>query len=328
MWALEQQILVNAVTAYTDVIRDTLTVEHSRNNVQVLGRQLEASQDRFRVGEITRTDVAQAQARLSAGQSTLSRSQATLAESRARYEVVIGQAPSGLEREPQKPTLPNSLEQAISIGLDSNPSLISIKENEEAAKRSVAVAKGGLLPSVDLTAQLRSSEETARSNTQAATYTVGAQATMPIFQGGAQYSRIRQAKHTYSQARIQVAETRRGVIQSVTTAWENIIAARASIVSGREQVRANEIAFDGVQQEAQVGSRTTLDVLDAKQELLDAQISLAGSLRDEYVTAYQLLSAVGKLTAQDLDLPVELYDPVSNYRAISHKWFGYDTTDD
>lgn len=328
LWTTEQQVLLDAVAAYRDVIRDGATVELNENNVRVLQRQLEASEDRFRVGEITRTDVAQASARLSLAKSNLSQARAVQAESRARYEVVIGQAPGSLDANAPLPKIPADLEAAIALALDSNPGLISARESEEAAKYSVSVQKGVLLPSVNIRAQFGQNEETARENTQSTNYSVAAQASLPLYQGGAQYSRIRQAKESYSQARIQVAIRRRDVIGLTTTSWENLVAAMATIDSDKEQVRANEIAFDGVQQEAQVGSRTTLDVLDAEQELLDAQVALVRSQRVEFVAAYQLLSAVGTLTAQDLGLPVDLYDPEVNYKAVDHKWIGYGTTSD
>jgi len=328
LWTIEQQVLLDAVAAYRDVIRDGATIELNENNVRVLQRQLEASEDRFRVGEITRTDVAQATARLSLSKSNLSQARAVLAESRARYQVVIGQAPGSLDAIMPLPNLPAGLKTAIALALDNNPGLISARENEEAAKYSVSVQKGGLLPSVNIQVQYRQNEETARKKTQSTNYSVAAQASLPLYQGGAQYSRIRQAKEGYSQARIQVAERRRAVIGSTTTAWENLVAATATIESDKEQVRANEIAFDGVQQEAQVGSRTTLDVLDAEQELLNAQVALVRSQREEFVAAYQLLSAVGTLTAEDLGLPVDLYDPEVNYEAVDGKWIGFGTTSD
>ena len=326
--ATEQSVLLSAVTAYTDVIRDAATVELNENNVQVLKRQLEASEDRFRVGEITRTDVAQSEARLSLSQSDRTNAQATLAESRARYEAIIGNPPGSLDPDPRMPELPGSLEEAIALALEANPDLLAAVEAEKAARFDVAQAKGGLLPTISLQARGQLSEDTNRANNQSSSTSFVSSFTMPIYQGGRQFSVIRQTKHLASQARIRVAEIRRRIIQDTTNAWENLLAARARIVSDQQQVRANEIAFEGVQQEAQVGSRTTLDVLDAEQELLNARVSLVRSERDEYVAAYGLLSAMGFLTAQGLGLPVEIYDPERNYRSVRWKLIGYGTTTD
>ncbi len=326
--ATEQSVLQAAVTAFTDTIRDLATVELNENNVQVLRRQLEASEDRFRVGEITRTDVAQSEARLSLSQSQLTDAEATLAEARARYEAVIGNPPGSLDSDPPLPDLPGSLEEAIALALETNPDLLAAVEAEKASRFDVAQAKGGLLPTIALQARGQISEDTNRANNQSSSTQFLSTFSMPLYQGGRQFSIIRQTKHQASQFRIRVAEIRRRVIQDATNAWENLLAARARIVSDQQQVRANEIAFEGVQQEAQVGSRTTLDVLDAEQELLNSRVSLVRSERDEYVASYGLLSAMGLLTAQGLGLPVEIYDPERNYRAVRWKMIGYGTTTD
>ena len=327
LWLVEQQVLLDTVTAYRDVIRDSATVNLRENNVQVLRRQLQASQDRFRVGEITRTDVAQSEARLSRSQSDLTRAQAALSESRARYAVVVGQAPGSLEESSTLPGLPSSLEQAIEMARANNPSLIAALENEKASKSDVAQAKGGLLPSVEFQGTASNGEDFNFDNSQNSSVRALVQVNIPIYQAGSQYSRIRQAKHTHSQSRLQVAEAERSVIQAATNAWQNLNTAQATIQSDLEQVRANEIAFEGVRQEAQVGSRTTLDVLDAEQELLDARVALVQSQRDELVAAYQLLSAIGGLTAENLGLDVDLYDPTANYRSVKNKLIGYGTND-
>ncbi len=326
--ATEQNVLLSTVTAFTDVTRDTATVELNENNVQVLKRQLEAAEDRFRVGEITRTDVAQSEARLSLSQSDLTNAEATLAESRARYGAVIGNPPGSLDPDPFLPDLPSSLEEAIALALESNPDLLAAIEAEKAARFEVAQGKGGLLPTIALQASGNYNETINRLSEDGSTMTFISTLSVPIYQGGRQFSIIRQLKHLASQARIRVAEIRRGVIQDTTNAWENLVAARARIVSDQQQVRANEIAFEGVQQESQVGSRTTLDVLNAEQELLNSRVSLVRSERDEYVGAYSLLSALGLLTAQALGLPVEIYDPERNYRAVRWRMIGYGTTTD
>ena len=327
LWSTEQQVLLETVTAYSDVIRDQAVVDLNRNNVQVLKRQLQASRDRFRVGEITRTDVAQSEARLSRSQSDLTRSEAALSESRARFGVVVGRAPGTLESKSGLPNLPQSLDQAINMAVSNNPGLRAAQENEMAAGFDVSQAKGGLLPTVDLQGQLNSTEATNRRDSQSTNTSFVTSLNIPLYQGGAAYSRVRQAKHLHSQTRLQVAETRRQVVQAATNSWQNLVAARAAIESDKQQVRANEIAYEGVRQEAQVGSRTTLDVLDAEQELLDSRVALVRTQRDVFVAAYQLLSSVGGLTAENLKLPVELYDPVENYQAVKNKLIGWGAND-
>lgn len=310
--ATEQSVLFGAVQAYYNVMRDKAVVTLSQNNVQVLERQLEASQDRFRVGEITRTDVAQAEARLSGARSRLTQTEAALIASRSSYEKIIGHMPSDLgmiEEQPTIENLPETEEEAIALALQANPALQAAEERELASRDAVNATRGALLPQVSVTASYSYGEDTSSVFEESETTSVTGRVTIPLYQGGATYSRLRQAKQTNSQNRIQIAETERAVREQVINAWEGLRSARATIQSSEEQVRANEIAFNGVKQEAQVGSRTTLDVLNAEQELLDARVTLVRARRDEKVAAYALLSAVGRLTAKELALPVTIYQP-------------------
>lgn len=308
---VEQQVLFDGVTAYYDVLRDMSVVELSRNNVQVLERQLQAAQDRFRVGEITRTDVAQAEARLSGSRSRLTRSEAALIASQSAYERVVGHVPVNMgtiEDLPEIAAMPKSEKEAINIALQLNPVLSAAREREVSSREGVKATRGGLLPQVSLSGSYSYSEDRdyveglSSGFAETDTTSLTGQVTIPLYQGGAVYSRLRQAKQVNSQNRIQIAETERRVKEGVINAWEGLRSTQATIVSSQQQVRANEIAFDGVQQEAQVGSRTTLDVLDAEQELLDARVTLVGARRNEMVAAYALLSAVGRLNAVDLGL--------------------------
>lgn len=311
--SVEQQVLFDAVTAYYDVLRDISVVELSHNNVQVLERQLQAAQDRFRVGEITRTDVAQAEARLSGSKSRLTRSEAALIASQSAYERVIGHSPvnmGAIEDLPEIAAMPKSEAEAVAIALQSNPVLSAAKEREVASREGVKATRGGLLPQVSLQGSYSYTDErdyvqgVSSGFAETDTTSVTGQVTIPLYQGGAVYSRLRQAKQVNNQNRIQIAETERSVREGVINAWEGLRSTQATIVSSQQQVRANEIAFDGVQQEAQVGSRTTLDVLDAEQELLDARVTLVGARRNEMVAAYALLASVGRLSAADLGLTV------------------------
>jgi outer membrane protein len=309
--AVEQQILFSAVQAYFDVQRDTAVVKLSGNNVQVLERQLQAAQDRFRVGEITRTDVAQAEARLSGARSRLTQSEAALTASRSSFERSIGHEPVNMgpiQSLPDMEQLPKSEQEAITIAMAASPNVIAARETENASREAIKATRGGLLPQVSVTASYTKDQGSIYFG-ESETTTVTGRVTVPLYQGGATYSRIRQAKQANSQNRIQIAETERLVRESAINAWEGLRSARATIVSSEQQVRANEIAFNGVSQEAQVGSRTTLDVLNAEQELLDARVTLVRAKRDEQVAAYALLSSVGRLTAESLNLPVTIYQP-------------------
>lgn len=324
----EQDVLLSAVTAYMDVLRDTATVELNRSNVAVLKRQLEASQDRFDVGEITRTDVAQSEARLSRSESALIRAEANLTNARAAYERTVGSAPGTLEASPALPQLPLEEPEALSIAKANNPGLQAARFAEEASRHAIRSAKGALLPTLTVQGDYSYSEKPSSSLDNSKTATVTGRLTIPLYQSGAVYSQVRQAKQLNSQSRLQIREATRQVEEGVASSWEAYRAANAQITSDREQVRANEIALDGVQQEAQVGSRTTLDVLDAEQELLDSRVALVTSERNAYVAAYQLLSAIGRLNAAYLELPVQQYAPEENYDRVSDKWFGFGVTDE
>ncbi|MFP3945178.1 MAG: TolC family outer membrane protein [Alphaproteobacteria bacterium] len=314
----EQEVLLNAVTAYIDVVRDQAVTELSQNNVKVLLRQLEAAQDRFEVGEVTRTDVAQAEARLSGARANLTQAEAALITSREAYRRVVGRMPGTLDVPERLPVLPDTEEAAAAIAVERNPALRSAIEAERASEYAVKVAKGALLPRLDFEAAATHTEDQSIAGDQTSGYSFFSEVVIPIYQSGVQYSRIRQLKELNNADRLRVAEVRREVVENVAVAWENLVAARDVIAASREQVRANEIAFEGVVQEAQVGARTTLDVLDAEQELLDAQVTLVRARRDEFVAAFALLAATGQLTAYQLGLPVDYYDPTEHYERI--KW--------
>ncbi len=319
----EQQVLLSAVTAYMDVLRDTAVVELSRNQVAVLERQRQASQDRFDVGEITRTDVAQAEARLSRARTSLIAAEAQLAASRASYERVVGRAPEGLEETTALPPLPESLEAVIAAARERNPQLVAAREIERASSYGIDRAIGAMLPTVSLDAIWTRGDDEATGGTRNESTTVEGVLTMPIYQGGAEYSSIREARETNSQNMLEIAEAERSVIEQATNAWENLRAARSSIESNRKQVEASVIAYEGVEQEAEVGARTTLDVLDAEQELLDARVSLVRAERDQLVAAYALLASMGQLDAATLGLNVEIYNPVDHYDGVVGDWLGF-----
>ncbi len=318
--ATEQGVLLSVVDAYVAVRRDQEVVGIRANNVAVLSRQLEAADDRFEVGEVTRTDVAQAEARLAGARTQLAAARADLASTRAVYEQVVGQAAGSLAPPPALPLLPATLTDAADISFDQNPEIVAARFAEASARANVRAARSAFRPSISASASAGLSQDRGEfiqgradgtdifaasgdTDQDDETIAAGVTASIPLFTGGANGARVRQARAAENQARLQVRETERAVLADVTSAWNNLLAARAQIESSQEQVRASEVAFEGVEQEALVGGRTTLDVLDAEQELLDARLALVTAESNAYVAAFALLQATGGLTAQALNLP-------------------------
>lgn len=323
--SVEQQVFLDTVTAYVDVLRDQATLNLNENQIQVLERQLQASRDRFRVGEITRTDVAQSEARLERSKSQRLQSVANLAASRAKYQRVVGSMPAGLAQPKGLPQLPGSIDDALEQARAGSPNVIAARFAEKAAASAIKSAKSSLLPTIGVQASITKSEAGAGDinyNPRTAK-TIGVQVNVPLYSGGASYSDIRRAKAQRSQAMMNIEQAERIAVENAFVAWDRLRAANAQIVSSNAQVRANEIALEGVRQEASVGSRTTLDVLNADQELLDARVNLIRAQRDEFVAAYGLKAAVGGLNASDLALGVELYDPKKNADDVKNKLIGF-----
>ncbi|MGY8985959.1 MAG: TolC family outer membrane protein [Sphingomonadales bacterium] len=326
---IEQQVLLNTVTAYMDVYKDTAVLELNEKNVTVLERQLQASQDRFRVGEITRTGVAQSEARLAGAFSARISAEANLAGSRAIYKQMVGDNPGSLDEPPVLPEMPINLDGANATALSDNPSLQLARSNEEASRYGVKRSMGTMMPSIDAYASY-SKQITPFANGFGAlvnntniSRSVGAQITVPLYQGGAEYSDIRRAKQVNNQRRLQILSAERLVLAQVRQSWEQYRAAISSISSNESQVRANEIALEGVRQEAIVGSRTTLDVLDAEQELLDSRVNLVRANRNYNVAGYTVLASIGRLNSFSLDLDVEFYDPEKNYKKVKAQFIGW-----
>jgi outer membrane protein len=327
--SVEQNIMLAAVSAFSDVIRDQAVVSLNQNQVDVLRQQLRATKDRFRVGELTRTDVAQSEARVARADSNRVGADGALTRSREAYRRVVGTEPGTLVKS-GLPALPPTLEDAIATALKESPNLNAAKLSEEAARFNVATAKGAIYPSADAVAGVSRTIVTGsnnifngRSSTNA---NVGARVTIPLYQSGAEYARARQAQQLQSQRQIQIAVTERQVIEQVSNAWAQLRTAQGSIEATKAAVKANEIALEGVRQEQTVGSRTILDVLDAEQELLSSRVSLVQAERDEIVAAHGVRAAVGQLDAKALALPVDVYDPAKHYENVKDKWFGWDET--
>ncbi len=320
----EQSILLEGVVAFANVLQDDAVLELRINNVKVIEEQLRATQDRFDVGELTRTDVAQAESRLALAISDRTAAEADVQTSRAAYRKVIGRDPVDLEA-PNLPTiLPLSEDEAKTLAAENNPDVVAADFTERAAQSEIDLRRGELLPTVTLAGELNREEDVVGSDVNDTDTALIARVSVPLYQSGEVFSRIREAKQTASQRLSELALTKREAEQDASDAWENFRASKARIVSFESEVRAQEVAFEGVEQEAQVGSRTVLDVLDAEQELLDARVNLVIARRDLIVSGYALLSAIGRLTAQDLGLPVDLYDPTRNFDAVEDKFFGSD----
>ncbi|MFQ5785349.1 MAG: TolC family outer membrane protein [Alphaproteobacteria bacterium] len=319
----EQQVLLDTVTAYMDVHRDGAVLDLATNNEQRLRRQLEAARDRFEVGEVTRTDVAQAEARLSNAVADRVRAEGDLIASRAAYLNAVGTLPGKLTRPEPAGGLPASEDEARAAAVKANPAILRAQYAERAAIYDVRIATGELLPEVNLVGQLGYSEDGGSRNSRTKQASIAARLTVPLYQSGAEYAAVRAARQVAAQRRIEVDENRRTVIEDVTRAWQDLQTARARITSFEDSVRANEIALEGVEQEAAVGSRTTLDVLDAEQELFTSKVDLVRAQRDEVVASFALRAAIGALTAASIGLDVEVYNPRAHYDAVRDKLWGF-----
>lgn len=301
---VEQDVLSRAAGAYFDVVRDMKVFGANTNNVEVLIRQKREAELRFEVGEVTKTDVAQADARLAQARANLTTAQARLAVSRASFVEIIGATPGTLEDDPVLPLVPASLDESLSISREGAPSIVRARMAERAQKRNLQVAKGQFSPTVSLTASYQFADQPSFGAVESEQFAYGARASVPIFLGGLNVSRVREAKALHDQSRRQVEEAERRADAAVTGSWEQLQAARANIASATLQVEASELALNGVRREAQLGVRTTLDVLNAEQEFLNAQVSLANAERDARLATFQLLAAMGAL-GPDVDAGVE-----------------------
>jgi outer membrane protein len=316
----ESSVLQSVVQSFVDVRRDIEALRINQENVRVLQRQLEEASARFDVGEITRTDVAQAQARLAASQSSLASAQAQLSVSRANYASVVGQTPTNLEPEPVLPGMPDGFDQAIDVAQQDNPGLRAAQYAQQASQARVAAARAEYRPNLGLNASYGTAfSPGGGSLTDRDDFRATASFSIPLFTGGLNGSRVRQALERDNSALIGIDGARRIVLQQVSQAWALVLSTKASLTASDEQVRAATIAAEGVRQEAQVGLRTTLDVLNAELELRDAQLAQVNARRNNYVATAQLLSAMGRLEAKDLVNTVQVYDPKANFDRIKHK---------
>jgi len=318
----EQDVLFDAGSAYVDVVRDEAVLKLNLNNEAVLRRQLEATRDRFEVGEVTRTDVSQAESRFSGAVSDRINAEGQLANSRAAYRNIVGDFPGTLGQVSALGSLPQSQDAVVSIARDRSPAVMTARFEERSAAAAVKESYGELLPSLDIEGGLSRADEASTNDSRTDSAEIFATITIPLYQSGTVSSEVREAKQRLSQRRKELDAAVRQSIEDGTKAWENLMTAKARIKALSAEIKSAEIALDGVKQEAQVGSRTVLDVLDAEQELLDARVTLVRAQRDEVVASMELHRAVGTLTAKDMKLPVTLYDPTMNYRKTRDKWWG------
>ena len=323
--AVETTVFQAVATAYLDVVRDQALVEVNRNNVAVLRKQLEATQDRFRVGEVTRTDVAQAEASLAQAVGQLVTTQGNLENSRAEYVRAVGHPPGTLMLPRERPTLPATVEEAESLAANNNFNVISANFAELAARDNIDFVRGQLQPQISIVGTLNRAfaPSVVQNSALQQSGAIAAQMTMPLYEGGAIYSQTRAAQQTVGQRRSQVDDSRRAAVQLVTQSWSTLQAARASISSFASAVRAAQIALEGTQQEALVGTRTVLDVLVQNQTLLQTQSQLVTAEHDAALAEFNVAAATGRLIAPELKLPVKLYDMERHYKEVRDKWIGF-----
>ena len=320
--ATEQDILFRAAVAHTDIWRDQSVLDLSRNNENVLAKQVQASQDRFAVGEVTRTDVSQSESRLARGTSDRIESEGNLTSSRAVYQELVGNLPGTLDEPIIELNLPATLEEAILLARENNPDVVAARFLKIAAERAERVAFGEFLPEVSLQGDITRSEETGSADSERDRARILARVSVPIYQQGFVSSRVREAKQFANQRRLEIDEARRFAEQTAISAWEDFETTSAQIESFQKEVDATEIGLEGTREEAAVGSRTILDILDAEQEFFVALVNLVGSKRDQLVAKFAVLQAVGQFTAVDLNLGTEIYDPEENYENVRNRWFG------
>jgi outer membrane protein len=325
---LDQGVLLSAASVYMDYLRDAAIVEVQRSNVRVLEQTLKQTRDRFNVGEVTRTDVAQSEAQLAAGKTQELQAESNLTTTRANFRRIIGNEPENLA--PGSPVdrfLPSTLNAAIELGLIENPNVTAAMYGIDVNFLQVKIAEGALLPTITLQAAVQQSYEQTMTVFRSFGASAIAQASMPLYQGGAEYSLIRQSKETLAQQRLNLETTRDQARANVVQAWGQLLAGKAQVASAQAQVSASEIALNGVREEAKAGQRTTLDVLNAQQALVNARVALVTAQHDRVVASYSVLNSVGRLSPQVLGLKTTTYDASVHYQQVRDSWFGVRTPD-
>jgi outer membrane protein len=324
----EQTILLNAATAYMNLLRDSAILDLQRRNVEVLQEQLRQTRDRFNVGEVTKTDVAQAESRVAAGRSSMLGAESNVVTSRATYRQVVGTDPGKLSAgTPVDRLSPRSLKASVEQGRVENPSVTAAALGVDVAAFQVKINEGALYPTVTVSAGANYTAEQTPQVVKTMSYAALGTISIPLYQGGAEFATIRQSKETLGQRRMDLDTQRDSAQQSVVQSWGQLEAAKAQIIATQAQVSAAETALNGVREEARVGQRTTLDVLNAQQELVNARVALVSAQRDRVVGSYALLSATGRLSIKALNLKVGTYDAMVHYQQVRDTWTGVRTPD-
>jgi outer membrane protein len=325
---LEQSVLLAAATIYMDYLRDSATVEVQRSNVRVLEQTLKQTRDRFSVGEVTRTDVAQSEAQLAAGHTQQLAAESTLTTTRANFRRIIGNEPNALQAgSPVDRYLPTSLAGAVNLGLVENPNVTAAMFGIDISFLTVKVNEGALFPTLTLQGSVQQGYEQSITTPKQFIASAAAQVSVPIYQGGGEYALIRQSKENLAQQRLVLEQTRDQTRATVVQAWGQLLAGRAQVSSAQAQVQASEIALNGVREEARAGQRTTLDVLNAQQALVNARVALVNAQHDRVVASYSTLSAVGRLSPATLRLGTTVYDASVHYQQVRDSWAGTRTPD-
>jgi outer membrane protein len=325
---LEQTVLLAAATIYMDYLRDAAIVEVQRSNVRVLEQTLKQTKDRFNVGEVTRTDVAQSEAQLAAGRTQQLTAESNLTTTRSNFRRIIGNEPQNLA--PGSPVdrfLPGTLPGAVDLGLTQNPNVTAAMFGIDISFLQTKINEGALLPTVTLQGSVQQSYEQTLTIFRSFGASAIAQLSIPVYQGGAEYALIRQSKETLAQQRLFLEQTRDQTRANVVTAWGQLVAGKAQVASAQSQVTASEIALNGVREEAKAGQRTTLDVLNAQQALVNARVALVTAQHDRVVASYSVLNNIGRLSPQVMNLATTVYDPSVHYHQVRDSWYGVRTPD-
>ena len=325
---LEQTVLLSAATIYMDDLRDAAILEVQRSNTRVLELTLRQTRDRYSAGLVTPTDVAQSEAQLAAGKTQELAAEATLTTTRANFRRIIGKEPVNLQ--PASPVdrfLPTTLREATALALVENPNVTSAMYGIDVSFLTVKINEGALLPTVSLQAAVQKSWQPNIATFKSFTASALAQTSVPVYQGGAEYSLIRQSKETLEQQRLVLEQTRDQARADLVTAWGQLLAAKSQVTAAQAQVEASEVAYLGTTKEAQVGQRTVIDILNAQQTLVNARVALVTAQHDRIVASYAVLSAIGRLSPQVLHLTPTTYDPRVHYQQVRNNWFGVRTPD-
>ena len=318
----ENQVLLSAATAFLDVARDSAIVKLNINNEQVLTKDLEMARKRFQEGELTRTDVAQAEARLAQANAERKAAEGNLQASRAAFVAIIGRPPETPVPPVSLPTVPDSLEATKTTARDNNPAVKAADWQARAAHEAIDAVQGELLPTVALQGTYGRNVNEFLEGAETRTATGMLTVSMPLYEGGATYARVRAQKQQWGQRLVEIEKAKRDAIQAATQSWENAASAHARVISYTSQIAANELALTGVKEEAKVGSRTVIEVLNAELELFTARVNEVVARHDELVASYQIRSAIGQMKAKDLTLPVDIYDPSTHYNDVRSRWIG------